>query len=75
MVWYKEITDFNGTRTIYPPQPKDKKKILRCSYCGSRVQFLHFWPEILKFLKEDDLVPKFCDVNCVKMFIKELLET
>lgn len=70
MIWVKEIINVNGIKTICLPQPKDKNKLPQCSYCGSRLQFLHFWPGILKFLKEDDLVPKFCDANCMMMFIE-----
>ena len=72
MSWVRESKDGNGVITFYPPEPEDKKTLPQCSYCGSRVQFLYFWPEILPYLKDDDIVPSFCDGNCVMLFLKQI---
>ena len=70
MNWISRSTDYNGITTIYPPQPKDYNKIPKCSQCGGLTQFLHFFPEILMLLNEDEECPSFCSVICAKQFVK-----
>ena len=72
MDWITSQTDANGVKTFYPPQPQRYEDIPKCSLCGGLTQFLHFWPEILSLLKEDEKVPSFCGTLCAKQFISIL---
>ena len=69
--WVRSITDSKGVKAIYPPQPREYKDIPKCSQCGGLTQFLHFYPEVLQFLKDDDQVPSFCSGLCAGVFLKE----
>lgn len=60
MEWLK-----GSIMTIYPPIPK------RCSQCGSLTQILHFFPEVLPLLNEDESVPSFCSGFCGAKFVIE----
>jgi hypothetical protein len=69
MEWVRSTTDSKGVKTIYPPPPKEYKDYLKCSFCGGITQFLHFFPEVLKYLKDDEYVPSFCSGACAGQFI------
>lgn len=71
MNWITKIEHGDGSITFCPPQPKDINLIPRCSYCGGLTQFLHFWVDVLKFIKDDEKVPSFCGAMCAKAFITE----
>lgn len=43
----------------------------RCSQCGSLTQILHFFPEVLPLLNEDESVPSFCSGFCGAKFVIE----
>jgi len=69
--WLRSSTDDRGIKTTYPPMPK-YEDMLRCSQCNGVTQFLHFFPEILKYLKDDAKVPSFCSGICAERFLKIL---
>ncbi len=71
MYWLKSSTDGNGINTFFPPMPCGYEKIPKCSQCGGLTQFLHFFPEVLRLLKPEDLVPSFCSGTCAGQFIIE----
>ena len=72
MNWVRSSTDGNGVRTIYPPKPKRYEDFLKCSFCGGITQFLHFFPEVLRYLKNDAEVASFCSGICAGMFISKI---
>ena len=68
MNWLRSSQDANGCITIHPPQP-EYDQIPKCSQCGGLTQFLHFFPEVLPYLKDDDKVPSFCSGICGAQYI------
>ncbi len=67
MNWVTSKIDGNGLKTFYPPQPP-YEMLLRCSECGGVTQFLHFYRQALKVVKDDEIVPSFCCAECAAIF-------
>ena len=73
MNWITSFTDGNGVKTICPPQPR-WEDIPTCDMCKGKTQFVHFYPVILKYLKPEAKVPKFCSGSCAQLFLDILQE-
>ena len=68
--WTTSKTDANGVTTLYPSQPAEWNQIPKCNLCGGLTQFLHFWPEVLQLLDDEELVPSFCSEVCAREFVR-----
>ena len=68
--WITQSKDETGGITYYPDKPEDVADWPKCSMGNHPVQFLHFYSAVLPYLKDDEIVPSFCSVECALVWLE-----